>query len=134
LVNVLEPAVFAGAEKRYARAGRIPGSVNDPFEALVEVSTNLIRTDRIRIRDHAEPGQSVVVYCGGGIYASGYVAALYESNIENVSVYDGSLSEWSADPSLPLVVDSPPDAITERVDGHSGRCAPSSATARASRA
>lgn len=107
LINVLAPAVFAGIEQRYRRPGRIPGSINDPFEGLIDPATNLIRTERIQIHAHAAPGRPLVLYCGGGIYASGYAAALYESNIENVSVYDGSLSEWAADPSLPLIVDSP---------------------------
>jgi thiosulfate/3-mercaptopyruvate sulfurtransferase len=47
----------------------------------------------------------VIAYCGGGISATVDVFALSLLGRNDVKLYDGSLTEWSADPSLPLVVD-----------------------------
>ena len=52
----------------------------------------------------AGPSQRVVTYCGGGIAASNDAFVLAMLGYENVAVYDASMSEYAADPSLPLVV------------------------------
>jgi thiosulfate/3-mercaptopyruvate sulfurtransferase len=44
----------------------------------------------------------VVTYCGGGIAASSDALALALLGRDDVAVYDASLSEWAADPSLPM--------------------------------
>ncbi|UCC45151.1 MAG: hypothetical protein JSU65_04350, partial [Candidatus Zixiibacteriota bacterium] len=50
----------------------------------------------------ANPGDTVVVYCGTGLWASlPYLAARY-LNYE-VRLYDGSFQEWAAAESLPVV-------------------------------
>ena len=50
----------------------------------------------------------VVTYCGGGISATMDCLALYLCGQRNVGVYDGSMSEWVRDESLPLTVGSRP--------------------------
>jgi thiosulfate/3-mercaptopyruvate sulfurtransferase len=47
--------------------------------------------------------ERVIAYCGGAIAASSSAFALSLLGVENVAVYDGSLTEWAADPALPLV-------------------------------
>jgi thiosulfate/3-mercaptopyruvate sulfurtransferase len=44
----------------------------------------------------------VITYCGGGIAASSDAFVLAMLGHDNVAVYDASLSEWAADPSLPM--------------------------------
>jgi thiosulfate/3-mercaptopyruvate sulfurtransferase len=44
------------------------------------------------------------MYCGSGIAASCSAFALSMLGRENVAVYDGSLTEWSNDPSLPMEI------------------------------
>ncbi|MFF1641037.1 rhodanese-like domain-containing protein [Streptomyces sp. NPDC058246] len=44
----------------------------------------------------------VVLYCGGGISAAGAALALTLLGREDITLYDGSLEEWSADPALPI--------------------------------
>jgi thiosulfate/3-mercaptopyruvate sulfurtransferase len=53
----------------------------------------------------ADRSQRVVTYCGGGIAASSDALALSLLGYEDVAVYDASMSEYAADPALPLVVD-----------------------------
>ena len=43
-----------------------------------------------------------ITYCGGGIAASSDAFVLTLLGVPNVAVYDGSLLEWSADPTLPM--------------------------------
>jgi thiosulfate/3-mercaptopyruvate sulfurtransferase len=45
----------------------------------------------------------VILYCGGGISAAGIALALTLLGREDIALYDGSLEEWSQDPSRPLV-------------------------------
>jgi len=108
LVNALSPEAFRGENPGvYGRPGRIPGSVNVPWHGLVDPGTG-------RFRPPAElaaalraggirPDQPVVAYCGGGISATVDLFALSLAGRDDARLYDGSLSEWSADPHLPLV-------------------------------
>ncbi len=48
--------------------------------------------------------QPVVAYCGGGISATVDVFAFALAGRDDVKLYDGSLTEWTADPELPLEV------------------------------
>ena len=46
--------------------------------------------------------ERVITYCGGGIAASSDAFILNMLGVDRVSIYDGSLREWSADPDLPM--------------------------------
>ena len=46
--------------------------------------------------------QRVITYCGGGIAASSDAFVLTLLGRPDVAIYDASLSEWAADPSLPM--------------------------------
>jgi thiosulfate/3-mercaptopyruvate sulfurtransferase len=107
LVNALAPAVFRGEGiTSYSRPGRIPGSVNAPAGSLLDPeSGRFLDLDGLRsalgpVLDEPDP----VAYCGGGISATVVVFALALLGRKDVRLYDGSLTEWSADPSLPLEV------------------------------
>jgi len=47
----------------------------------------------------------VITYCGAGIAASSDALALTRLGHRDVAVYDGSLSEWTSDPDLPMETD-----------------------------
>jgi thiosulfate/3-mercaptopyruvate sulfurtransferase len=47
----------------------------------------------------------VICYCGGGIAACNTALTLNRLGVDKVSVYDGSMTEWAGDPSLPLETD-----------------------------
>jgi len=109
LVNALSPEVFRGeGPSSYSRPGRIPRSVSLPHATLVDPETNRFRPlpelERALAAAGAEPGQEVVAYCGGGISATVDVFAYALTGRDDVKLYDGSLTEWTADPELPLEV------------------------------
>ncbi len=105
LVCGLRPPVYRGEEaSSSARPGHIPGSVNVPWTALAD-DTGRFRPAADRSAALAAggllSGEPVIAYCGGGISATVDVFALHLAGRE-ARLYDGALSEWSADPSLPL--------------------------------
>ena len=46
----------------------------------------------------------VIAYCGGGISATVDLFALSLLGREDARLYDGSLTEWTRDPALPVEV------------------------------
>ena len=64
-----------------------------PPDELADALADLLET----------PGDvPIIAYCGGGISATVDVFALALLGRDDVLLYDGSLTEWSADPTLPL--------------------------------
>jgi thiosulfate/3-mercaptopyruvate sulfurtransferase len=90
----------------YGRPGRIAGSVNVPARELVDPKTHAyLDADALRARFQtagALDARRVVTYCGGGIAASSDAFVLALLGRDDIAVYDASLSEWAADPTLPM--------------------------------
>jgi thiosulfate/3-mercaptopyruvate sulfurtransferase len=105
-INALRPEQHAGTGgNTYGRPGHIKGSVNVPAAELVDSETNefLPATElRRRFTAVGAMDRSVINYCGGGIAASADAMVLVMLGHPDVRVYDASLSEWAADPSLPM--------------------------------
>jgi len=55
-----------------------------------------------RFARHGAMDKRVITYCGGGIAASADAFVLVMLGHEDVRLYDASLSEWAANPSLPM--------------------------------
>jgi thiosulfate/3-mercaptopyruvate sulfurtransferase len=108
LLNALTPAAFKGlGPGAYSRPGRIPGSISVPAQSLLDPDTWRFRPREELVETlagllEADPATPVVAYCGGGISATVDVFALSMLGRDDVVLYDGSLTEWSADPDLPL--------------------------------
>ncbi|MGG3449262.1 sulfurtransferase [Domibacillus aminovorans] len=49
-----------------------------------------------------DPNKKVVTYCGSGIAATWNALVLNKLGKKDVTIYDGSMTEWATDPSLPL--------------------------------
>jgi thiosulfate/3-mercaptopyruvate sulfurtransferase len=108
LVCGLPSGSFTGeAPTRYSRRGRIPNSVNVSSRDLFGADGTVLDDDAIAAAYTAAgvtaDKPEVLLYCGGGISASASALTLAEIGVTNVRIYDGSLEEWSADPSLPLL-------------------------------
>src|SRR5207237_3487310 len=60
-------------------------------------------------------GKRVITYCGGGIAASADAMALVMLGHPDVKLYDGSLCEWAADPSLPMQAPPIPTSANQAI-------------------
>ncbi len=110
-VNALSPEVYSGtAEMSYGRKGHITGSVNVPYDALLEKG-RFRPGDELKAALAAKgllDAERVIAYCGGGISATIDALACLLVGKEAVAVYDGSMSEWVRDESLPMTEGSEP--------------------------
>jgi thiosulfate/3-mercaptopyruvate sulfurtransferase len=109
LINALTAPVFRGEGiSSYSRPGRIPGSVNAPWTELIDPETNRFRTapelERRLDAVGANDPTPVIAYCGGGISATVDLFALSLVGRDGARLYDGSLTEWTRDPALPVEV------------------------------
>jgi thiosulfate/3-mercaptopyruvate sulfurtransferase len=116
LVCVLRSEVFAGVEQRYSRRGHIPSSVNFPYVDLLGPDHRLLPDSALRnaLGPLIASDERIILYCGGGVTAAGTALVLTLLGARNVSIYDGSLSEWSADRGLPMVAASDPSIEASR--------------------
>ena len=84
-------------QQRAARAGRVPGARNVPFNTLVEDSGRLKNLDELRslfTQAGVSSGRPLVVYCHVGQQASLLFLAARLLGHE-VRLYDGSYEDWS---------------------------------------
>ena len=108
IIDVLDEAQFSGEVAPFGedRAGHIPGAKNIFYGSLTDESGDLLDESMLKERfdeiGALDEDKHVIVYCGFGVAAS-YVARAIESlGQDNVSVYDGSLQEWTENHDLPL--------------------------------
>lgn len=84
--------------------GRIPGSLNLPYTELFNADGTFKAPDAIRAAfegagvDLARP---LATTCGSGVTASVLLFALHLAGKHDTALYDGSWSEWGADPATP---------------------------------
>jgi thiosulfate/3-mercaptopyruvate sulfurtransferase len=107
IVNALDADEYAGrGPVKYSRPGHIPSSVNVSFLGVVDPNTSAYLPEEELRRKFDAVGalnkERVITYCGGGIAASSDALVLTLLGVKNVAVYDGSMTEWGADPGLPL--------------------------------
>ena len=106
LIDNLPAGSFDGSEQGYGpRKGHIDGAVNVPFRSLITEETSHfidLETARLAFADTLKKPK-IITYCGGAIAATVGAFTLLRLGHKNVSVYDASLMEWSADESLPML-------------------------------
>lgn len=110
-INALSPALYEGSgDFFYGRRGHIPGSRSVYFSDLLRDEFFLPATELAQALESQGmlSAPRTLIYCGGGIAATldGFACMLLGQ--ENVGVYDGSMSEWAADASLPLTTGTLP--------------------------
>lgn len=108
IVDALSAESFSGAKplNSVQRKGHITGALNVPMSTVINVDGSTFVHAKTLISRLANAGvaidQPVITYCGGGIAATLDAFALKLVGATDVRVYDGSLSEWSADEALPM--------------------------------
>ncbi|HXD03587.1 MAG TPA: 3-mercaptopyruvate sulfurtransferase [Novosphingobium sp.] len=101
---------FTGAvpESRPGLAsGHIPGSLNVPYTALYNSDGTFKSPADLRAVFAAagvDLSRPVITSCGSGVTACVVAFALHLIGKDDVALYDGSWSEWGADPALPKAV------------------------------
>jgi thiosulfate/3-mercaptopyruvate sulfurtransferase len=107
VVDARGRARFSGEEADFRpniASGHIPGSCNLPYNLLFQHDgtfcrpANLKRAFELAGMDLEKP---IVTTCGGGVTAAVLLFALHLLGKDDVALYDGSWSEWGADPATP---------------------------------
>lgn len=108
LVDARPRHLFLG-EPGVAGTGHIPGALSLPYQELVDGATGLFATPAAIRRllrgagiDPERPPRELIATCGTGVSATVALMALELAGVQGAGVYDGSFSEWSADPDRPI--------------------------------
>lgn len=84
--------------------GHVPGARNLFFRELYNADGTFRSNDQLRDAFAAariDLDRPIVTTCGSGVTASVLLFALHRLGIEDAALYDGSWSEWGADPDTP---------------------------------
>ena len=89
------------------RSGHIPSSLNVPISSLIDKKTNCFKSVSEINQIFIDIGitnkdAELVMTCGSGVTACGLAIAAYSLGFKHVKVYDGSWSEWGANPKTPI--------------------------------
>ena len=107
LVDARSAGRFTGQEgepRPGLPAGHIPGSRNLPQGQLFNVDNTWKRGDELRAAFDAagvDLSRPLVTTCGSGVTAAVLLFGAQLLGKEDVMLYDGSWSEWAADPGTP---------------------------------
>jgi len=107
LVDVRSPEEYKGDKKNDAvsRAGHISSAENVPASSLVQGGQfkSVDEINKVMEEKGVRPEASAITYCNTGRQASVGYFVLRLTGRENISLYDGSMSDWTSDPSRPVV-------------------------------
>ncbi len=87
-----------------ARPGHIPGAVNAAWTANLQADGTFATPGALRARYEAlgAAERPVIVSCGSGVTACHALVAFELAGLDAPRLYEGSYSEWSSDPALPV--------------------------------
>ncbi len=107
VVDARDAARFEGASIDFVHGlpgGHIPGARNLFFRDLYHADGTFKDGNHLRAafeRAGIDLARPIVATCGSGVTASVLLFALHRLGIEQAALYDGSWSEWGADPATP---------------------------------
>ena len=107
LLDARSKGRFEGTEpdpRRGVEPGHIPGARNLPFTALYNEDGTFRSRDQIRLlfeQAGMNGGEAFIASCGSGVTANSLIFAAHLLGNDSTRLYDGSWSEWGADPATP---------------------------------
>lgn len=110
LVDARGKPRFEGSEtdpRPNVGAGHIPGARNLPYSALYTDDGTFRPREELRqlFRDAGiDPSGPFVASCGSGVTATSLIFAAHLLGNDQARLYDGSWSEWGADPATPKAI------------------------------
>ena len=111
-INALSPQVYSGEVNTHGRPGHLPGTHNVFYNSLIDQdSGEFLPPDQLKpllAASGALNADQVIPYCGGGVSATMVSLALELCGQREIAVYDGSMSEWVRDETLPLKLGAAP--------------------------
>ncbi len=98
-LDARSPGRFAGRdEEPWGEPGRVPGSVNLPYDELLDPETGRFLPPRVLSTRFAaagaDAGRPLLLSCGSGVTACVLALALHLLDREDAALYDGSWVEW----------------------------------------
>ncbi len=105
IIDARSAGRFAGtaSEPRAGlRSGHIPGSYNLPFDEVLVGTHYKSIVELQKIFEPLISDKPVVFSCGSGISAAIIALAARQLDYQNLSIYDGSWSEWGADENVQI--------------------------------
>lgn len=87
--------------------GHIPGARNLPYAAMYREDGTFRPREEIRQlfeQSGMDPAQPFIASCGSGVTANSLIFAAHLLGNDSTRLYDGSWSEWGADPATPKAV------------------------------
>jgi thiosulfate/3-mercaptopyruvate sulfurtransferase len=104
LVDARSPDRFSGQHETIDLfGGHIPGAVNHHYLSNLADDGTFLPVDRLQARFASiltgrQPNE-VICYCGSGVTACHNLLAMAHAGLEGASLFVGSWSEWSSDPT-----------------------------------
>jgi thiosulfate/3-mercaptopyruvate sulfurtransferase len=101
---------FEGSEpdpRAGVAAGHAPGARNLPFGSLYREDGTFRPVEELRrlfAESGIDPTRPFVASCGSGVTANSLIFAAHLIGNDDTKLYDGSWSEWGADPATPKVL------------------------------
>lgn len=107
IVDARSSARFQGVEKEFRpglRSGHIPSSLNVPFAQLIDDGKMKNDAQLLAVFESAglDSSKPVIASCGSGVTAAIVILALHKTGFSDVSLYDGSWTDWGSDSTLPI--------------------------------